>query len=249
MDKIDTKIYCRNCKRDNNHGVVKKHVVQNSDDDDYFWRQTFYIAMCLGCEGITFAEETEAEDMITYNEHGDAVWYSTVKVYPEKPVDHGESIISKKEFNNVPDELIGLYNQVVEAGNLHMTLLSAAGLRMLLEAICKDQAIEDGPLFNPDGTPQVSNGLEKRSNRLLGKINGLVEKKLIVERQASVLHEIREFGNVTVHEIIQPSRSKMKKAIAIIEHIFMTIYDLETYAISRKNTLVLNMDSVKGERQ
>lgn len=233
MEKIDTKIYCRNCKRDNNHGVIQKHVIQS--DEDYFWRHTFYIAMCLGCDGISFAEEIEDEDMITTNDDGDSMWYSVVKVYPEKPADHGDAFITKKDFNNVPEELIGLYNQVVEASNLHMQLLSAAGLRMLLEAICKDLAIEDGPLFNPDGTPQVSKGVEQRSKKLIGKINGLVERKLIVEKQASILHEIREFGNVTVHEVVQPSRNKMKRAVAIIEHILMTIYDLETYAISPKS--------------
>ncbi|WP_408895106.1 DUF4145 domain-containing protein [Paenibacillus taichungensis] len=231
---MSAKVYCRECKRETNHGIHKKHVVTNQED--FFWRNTYYIAYCLGCEGITFVEEYEDEDMQGFDEFGEHEWYSVIKSYPEKPVlEKNENIWTKKEFSRVPEDLLDLYNQVVDARNQQMLLLSAVGLRLLVEAICINEGVKDGHHLNDDGTLKLNkNERPTKSKDLLGKINGLFENGIITLKQSKTLHQIRELGNQIAHEVVLPKRRIVTQGIEVIEIIFFTIYDMETFTISPK---------------
>lgn len=237
MDKLSSKVYCQYCKVDTNHGVLFKHEVVGNQPDEYQWSANYFVAQCLGCDGITFVEENENEEMFRYNfEEGTYEYYSLMKVYPEKPVQEDETTrqIPYKEFNKVPELMDDLYREVVEARNRRMLFLAAAGLRMIVEAVCLDQNVEDGYLYKPNGDHIMKDGVELRSGSLQGKINGLVENSIVTPKHSQVLHQIRELGNVTVHQIEQPRLRVITQGIEIIEHLFTTIYDIDSYTISPK---------------
>ena len=143
--------------------------------------------------------------------------------------------INKRDFSNVPEFLANLYSQVLDAYNSESYLLSAVGLRSIIEGICKDLNVTDGYCFDESGEIKLlKDGNQLRLTNLYGKINGLVEKGLIVAKQATVLHQVRELGNYAVHEIESPTRKALYLGVEIIENILYTLYDLEKYNIAPK---------------
>jgi hypothetical protein len=180
-------------------------------------------------------EETQNEEMVRYAEDGAYEWYSLMKVFPEKPLpenDVSTKMYPLREFSQVPHVLEDLYKEVVIARNQRMLFLAAAGLRMLVEAICNDQGITGGYVYNEHGEHELEeNGEKKTAKNLVGKINGLAEKGVLTLKQTQILHQIRKLGNGTVHDIKLPRRNVVTLGIEVIEHIFMTIYDIETYTI------------------
>jgi hypothetical protein len=101
--------------------------------------------------------------------------------------------------------------------------LSAAGLRALVEGLCAELNVVDGPkeVTKKDGSTQI-----KRFKNLEGKISGLHEKGYLTKQHSDVLHEHRYLGNEAVHELTLPSREELALAIEIIEHIFISVYEI-----------------------
>ncbi|MED5102454.1 DUF4145 domain-containing protein [Niallia circulans] len=236
IEKLDRKSYCHTCRRDTNHGIGYKHTEHSYDIDDIQWEESYMIIQCLGCDTISFAKELSDETMLYQNEFGQWVPDTAYYTYPEPPIkkqelgapDHEERI-----FDNVPDLINVLYSQIIYAFNKKSYLLTAVGLRMMLEGICKDLNITEGFVLKEDGTRVLSKDgtTEIRNNKLVGKINGLIENGIIVQKQADILHQIRELGNATVHELEIPKRKTIRLGIEIIENMMYNIYELDKYTI------------------
>ncbi|MEK4499917.1 DUF4145 domain-containing protein [Bacillus sp. FSL R12-0069] len=132
------------------------------------------------------------------------------------------------EFSNVPPKLEGLYRQVVDVYNYDYLLLCSAGVRTLIEAICRELLIYKGKLYNETGQVRLNNKQKEiESSSLEGKIYGLYEKGYIVWEQVKVLQTIREIGNTAVHEIKEPQRCDLKSSIIIIEKVLDLIYEVK----------------------
>ena len=52
----------------------------------------------------------------------------------------------------------------------------------------------------------------------------------MTERQAQALHEHRFLGNSALHELEAPSREMVEIAIAIVEHVMESLYNLPIQA-------------------
>lgn len=233
IEKFHEKLYCQVCKGKTNHGIGFKYT--ESSYEDFQWEKDYYVTKCLGCDSIAFATEYGDESMVGRDEFGDYEVYTSVKVYPEEPKNEINQRFDPhilKEFNNTPDLIEMLYIQIVTAYNMKSYLLSAVGLRMMLDGICKDLNIKEGFVLNENGEKEVNNeGEEIRNRKLIGKINGLIEQGVIVQKQAAILHQIRELGNTTVHELEVPKRRTVQFGLDIIENMIHNIYELDKFKL------------------
>ncbi|MED0676326.1 DUF4145 domain-containing protein [Aneurinibacillus thermoaerophilus] len=232
MEKLGEKVYCSKCRQETNHGIIKEYKLKSGSYDDFQWIDEYYIVQCLGCDTVAFVRKYGDESMQYFNEDGEAFWYDDYTVYPEKPIENKTPTvhIQAKNFVNLTnhENLNLLYRQIVDAFNSSSFLLCSVGLRTLVEAICKNENVIGGMVTNEKGELV-------RSTKLVGKINGLVEKGLITQSQSEVLHQIRELGNYATHEIVQPKRKTLVDGIEVIEHILKQIYEFGQYKISPKS--------------
>lgn len=242
MDSLGRKVYCDKCNIETNHGIVKKYEEKSNPSDDFQWSSEYLIVQCLGCDNISFVSIYRDEDCWRYDDRGNRIWTDTCTVHHKDggstsylpPSDEeltplkGYSPRLPLEFSNVPAKLEKLYNQVVDVYNYNYLLLCSAGIRTLIEAICKELLISKGKLYNENGEVRLNNK-EKviESSSLEGKIYGLYEKDYIVWEQVKVLQTIREIGNTAVHEIKEPQRSDLKNSIIIIEKVLDLIYEVK----------------------
>lgn len=239
MERFSAKVYCRKCKNRNHHGIITSYEEKSSSYDDYQWEHKYFIVQCLGCDTVAFVSEYGDESMIDLDPHGDNRYFTDVIVYPEEPKAEKKSRFEPHkplDFNESPEAIQVMYSQIVSAFNMESYLLSAVGLRMLVEGICKDLGIQGGYVLDDAGNKILKKDSteEARRTNLEGKINGLVEKTLVVQSQANILHKIRELGNSSAHELKEPTRRTLKLAIDILEKIIEQIYELDNYKFKFK---------------
>lgn len=240
MDKINEKIYCKKCRINTNHGILAKHEENFPAENGFVEEEVYMISICLGCDTVNFVVTYTNSSMIRYfgpDDDDNEQIYDYI-VFPSQPKEETIYLNSHREraFNNLPEMLQVLYHEVIIAYNSQMYLLAAIGLRMLVEGVCKDLDIKDGPVLDQETGNNKCNdkGEEVRSKNLVGQINGMIEKGVIVQTQARILHEIRDLGNQTAHELIRPKEKIILSAITIIEDILHVIYELEKFSIKGK---------------
>ena len=113
----------------------------------------------------------------------------------------------------LPDNLRKLYAEVVNAFNTDSLFLCTSGIRALLEGLCEDNGITEGP--NQRG--QTSKNLE-------GKINGLAT--IVPAGIVRNLHGLRFLGNQALHKLEVPSKADLELAMTVLEDILNVVYDL-----------------------
>ena len=198
MDTKSTKsIYCRECRRDTNHGVLFETKQRSHVHDDDRWSKTHYFAQCAGCNSFCYAIATETED--SWNPHIEEM-EPTWNVYPT-PED-GVTVMENSHL--LPDLVVGIYREVIDALNGRLSLLVAIGLRMLLEAICQECSVS--------------------GKNLRARIDGLVSDGLLSTQQVKILHKLRFLGNHAAHEITEPQPGEILAALEIAESLLKTIY-------------------------
>jgi hypothetical protein len=203
-------VLCAVCKVKTKHtvkGSCKTHFTD--DENDISAGGTHDLLTCNGCGHVTYRED---------------FWFSEepgerrVTLYPPR----GDQAFARvpREFHHLPwgGPLESVYRQTVSAFANQLMTLAGAGVRLLIEGVCKDRGVVDGEVID-------KNGLRKRRDSLEGKINGLVEHGFIGRKQADTLHEIRFLGNDAAHELDQPSQKVVAVAIDIVEHILDQVYD------------------------
>lgn len=239
------RVYCRACRNETYHSILFKHTIDEEIDEGRFYMSEDYmIGECMGCKTVTFIKEYDDSTMhfMQYNaENGthELIEYDDIKIYPPKPLTDKVSPYKVKDFQHLPELLETLYKQVVANFELKYYLLAAAGLRMIIEGICNDLSIKKGYVIDDD-TGQISlddKGKQVKNGSLNGRINGLVEKGILTERQTVILHIIRKVGNQTVHGLNNPPRKIILDSLEIIEQTFRNIYELEKYDSLKKKYL------------
>lgn len=231
-DQFRNRIYCRSCKNDTKHIILKKHFKEELDyESGYWWSEEYMIAECAGCETVTFIKEYDDPTMHFYHpEEAEQIDMEDIKIFPPKPLTNKDNNYQMVEFQHLPELLSTLYKQVVANYELRYYLLAAAGLRMIIEGICNDLSIKKGFVTDDEtGEIAVKEGQQVRSDNLNGRINGLAENKILTEGQTGILHIIRKLGNQTVHKLNNPKGSIILQGLEIVEHTFRNIYELKKY--------------------
>ena len=231
MSKVETKvienetkgkivsIHCIECKRQTRHLVtvsIDKKGSESDEDEGWSvdWSDRYQVIECQGCETVSFRHLSWFSEAQDYDDDG-----TTERVYPLRNKD----AVSARPYHNVPSNLRRIYTELIDCFNNDSPTLCAAGLRALVEGICAQQAIVDGPVTIPakGGGTQVV-----RRDNLEGRIAGLQEKGLLTQPSALTLHEHRYLGNSAVHELARPSTDELKLAIEIVEHVLEQLYEL-----------------------
>lgn len=209
-------IPCTKCSGATKHKVIAsldKEGCEYDQDEGWSveWEDQYQIVQCLGCESVSFRHTSWfSEDM----EAG-----LTERLYPMRNADS----VTAKSFYNVPSNLRRIYSELIDCFNNESPTLCAAGLRAIVEGICAQQGVADGPVQ----TPAKGGGMQTiRKNNLEGRIAGLQEKGLLTQSSAQTLHEHRYLGNDAVHDLARPSNDELRLAIAIVEHTLEQLYEL-----------------------
>lgn len=212
-------VYCLTCKRSTRHVVNVSYYKWGAETNKregwhIDWSNDYQVVECQGCETMSFRELEYFSEAQDFDSDG-----SSVRVYPLR----NAQAQSARPYHNVPTNLRRIYNESVDCFNNDSPILCAAGLRALVEGICAQQGIADGPVqvsAKGGGTQIV------RRDNLEGRIAGLQEKGLLTQSSAETLHEHRYLGNEAIHELARPTVDELKLAIEILEHVLEQLYEL-----------------------
>jgi hypothetical protein len=218
-------VLCIECKRPTKHLVAAflDEDGSTSDDEERWsieWSNHYQIVKCQGCETVTFRQTSWFSEQDPYEP-------LTERLYPKRDA----KTINAKPFLNISNTLRRIYGETVDCFNNESMTLCAAGLRAMVEGVCADQKIIDGPVevSAKGGGTQII-----RKINLEGKISGLHEKGILTQSSAITLHELRFLGNDAVHELVSPSSEELLLAINIVEHVLEQLYEIPSKALQLK---------------
>lgn len=216
---MTVKVLCERCRRATKHTVIhevsefytpENHPGMQIDHADGTWQ----IIRCNGCDEVSFRTFwTTSEDP-----------EGTEQIFPPR----SSNSLQPKTFLNVPFAIVRIYRETVDAYNVDAATLCAVGVRAIVEAICADRGIANGPVEQKRGEKTII----IRKTNLEGKVEGLREKGFVTVDHSNALHETRLFGNEAAHELQRPGRETLKSAVEIMEHTLENMYDLTVKARS-----------------
>ncbi len=204
--------FCLSCNRSTNQTVRKEFEVLYQENEGHWWDKTIYqIIECGGCSETTFRKLYT--DVAMQGPPEQEVYYK-VDLYPERD----SNSLKAKPSRYVPSRISELYSETIATYNSNSPILCIAGIRAIIEAICKDRNIKGGNLHFRDGSPK------RKSSSLPGKIYGLMEEGYLTEGNVEILLHLRFLGNEALHNLSRPSKEELKLAIEILDHVIDNIY-------------------------
>lgn len=215
-------LQCNACQHETKHVVVTEldskfyQVSTNEFGRVYDWIMDgckSQLIQCKGCEITALRKIWTA----SYNHNEDGVPFETIEIYPPRNAGY----LKAKTFYYVPSKLRALYLGSITCYNNGNYLLCAAGLRAVIEGICKDKGIKEGAVPDKKGSEKVT--IKKN---LEGKIYGLALNGFISLENANILHHIRFLGNYAIHELDSPSGQELKLSFDILENLLEQVYEL-----------------------
>ena len=133
--KKSIKIFCGRCGRDTNHHILCERSEGSKKDDDYHWGIDHYFVQCAGCDNYCYAlSRWDEDDWDPYSGEVTIHWDTY-------PVSKGQRP-SIDDSDELPNKVNIIYREVIASINSNLHILSAIGLRTLIEAICKDRGVE-----------------------------------------------------------------------------------------------------------
>jgi hypothetical protein len=193
------KLFCHECGRRTNQNVIAEKSVGFNPDYEDPWGETHYFVQCAGCDAFSYAISSRTEwDWNPHTGETDLTW----KTYPR-------SAIERQTMSNVdelPKKIRMIYSELIGSMNAQLSVLTAIGMRALIEAICRDQGLKE-------------QNLEKM-------IDGLATQGVLSSAQAQILHSHRFLGNIAAHEIVSAKPRELVAALEIAETVIRTIYIL-----------------------
>lgn len=197
---------CGRCDNETNHNVLlnRKLAEDTLDNNDKVIMTIFYeynFLECLGCEFPSLLLKTRVVNKKNKKT------YTNFEVFPNYTSRSDEGIFLKdEEILKLPPLVRSLYNEIEEIFECNSSIISGLGLRTLLEAICVQEKIAGGNLKQ--------------------KIDNMHKNGFVPTKSLHVLHNLREFGNITAHQIKKPTQKTLDNYLKIINHTLINIYIL-----------------------
>ncbi|WP_081760355.1 DUF4145 domain-containing protein [Bordetella petrii] len=202
------KIRCNTCAHNTKHEILVSVREDWHDGHPRYpveGRNDHQILRCAGCETFTYRSvATNSEDFDT-DETGTLYYGKTIEFYP--PRSSGKSGI--RDVALLPQKLQKAYSETLAAHNGGQLLLTAMGLRLIIETVCKEH--------------EAVGNLER-------KIDSLRSMGILTEAGAKILHEVREIGNEAAHETTSADSETLGFAIDAVEHMLIGTYVLPAQA-------------------
>lgn len=227
-ENLRIKALCRSCEKETNHKInyVEEETgevpFEHHPEDMYWWNNKYQIIECLGCNKKSFRIENVNSEDHDFNEQ-----FVNVNLYPEIDLNN----LRTKYYFTAPVPISKIYFETIKAYNCDLDILCAAGLRALVEGICKAQSIKKG---NISYTTKTGETKTKESDSLGGKINGLAEKGFLSANNSKALHGHKFLGNAALHSLEVPTKKELKLSIEIIENILDDLYEIPLKAKTLK---------------
>lgn len=229
---------CAKCNGKTTHQILASIDVDGKEYDqienwEVSWVEHYQIIQCGGCNSISFRHTSWFSEDVDYvtGETGEIE-----QLYPKRGLD----TLPFKSYYNVPSNLQKVYGELIDCFNNNNLILCAAGLRAIVEGICAERGVVDGPVeqMQKDGSTMIV-----RKKDLRARISGLQEKGLLTKTSSDTLHEHRYLGNDAVHQLARPSTNELRLAIEIVEHTLEQLYELPEKAEELKRAKALRQKS------
>lgn len=206
------KILCRTCRHATNHEILYSNDTHeiSEDGDIQVWRKE-QVLKCCGCDDVSFRKESQCTEDIDYETGG---LFVTEYLYPSRT----EGREPMDGYEHFPAKTRRIYKETLKALNQSAFILSAIGLRAIIESICVEQ--------------------KTVAKNLLKGIDELAASGLLSLKQAAFLHAHRFMGNAAAHEMVAPNATELVAALDIAETLLKTIYILPEVADSIKPKVV-----------
>lgn len=199
---------CISCARSTAHKVIVS-LEESGSNELIEWLSHFQIVQCQGCRTITFRSESgTSEDYIQVDED-EWEYACDERLYP--PRSAGRRGLGDEEFL-LPANIRSIYRETMTALAAPAPVLAGIGLRVLLEAVCKEKQATGKGLYE--------------------QIDALVASKVLTPASAAILHKIRTLGNAATHEAKPHSDKQLWLAMDVLEHLLKDVYVLPTLAAS-----------------
>ncbi|RKH53983.1 DUF4145 domain-containing protein [Corallococcus sp. AB050B] len=212
---------CRSCERETNHIIVHTESLDAENPEDYPEDSRYQIVKCQGCNSFSFRIQTL--DYANPENNGDGTFSPSeyIETYPR----FVKTRLQFSLFTPVPETIQAIYTETITAAKEQAFTLAGIGFRAIIEAICKDQKIEERDLQK--------------------KISALNEKGLISRQEAKRLHAIRFLGNDAAHEMKRPSADSIDVVLKVTEHLIENIYTLDEETQNNLETIIEDYDGFK----
>ena len=216
---MEEKYFCRNCKGLRNHKELFQKKLDGGDDDDYFqWIDKYSVIECLGCETISFLKIYGDTDMVEHDDEGRADYYFDKEIYPQY-LEDGNELEYQHYF---PQNIAGIYSETITAFKANLSILTAGGLRAIIEAIC--------------------NHLKIKNSNLSERIDLLHKKGHLTLSESKRLHSIRFMGNDALHEIVKPKKEHLYLLLEIVNHLLANLFINDRKIKNQIETLIDNYE-------
>lgn len=218
------KIYCNTCKGETNHDIKfshdqsyhEKYEDHGQEFIGYYEETEYHFLVCRGCDTATLEEKWTCAGM--YDQNGDEIY--SYNYYPKRK-NLGEREI--KRFNHVDKKLNETYKEIITASQQGLGIVTAMGVRALLEGICVLEGIDDKKAW---GLDKKIEHLKDVSNMPGSIIDGLKGIKFI--------------GDDAAHRLNATDKNSLNIAIDLLESLMAHMYeaklDLEHKAEILKKT-------------
>ncbi len=206
------KIFCNNCMNNTKHDIRdtqdQRYCEYYNDNGhitmSYFEETEYRFLVCCGCDTATLEVIWTGSGMQDSN--GDNIYSHTL--YPVRK-NLGERKI--KKFNYVDIKLHNTYKEIITAFQQELFIVTAMGIRALLEGICVFEGIDDGQAW----------GLSQ-------KIEKLKDLPNIPENIIDGLNGLKFIGDDAAHRLNTADILTLSLSIDLVESFLTHMYEART---------------------
>lgn len=225
MEQLRT-IFCNTCKVETKHNLISVHSRYVSGDQiQHFelseWAESpdfnemgscntvyqYQLWACRGCDTATLQESCTHRMLINENDNRKSFW-----IYTFHPKRAAEQRVSKN-FVSLPPNLWIIYYEIIDSFNSQAEILTAIGLRALLEGICIDKGITD-----------------KAAWGLQAKLKALDQGQHLPSSVVKGLEGFKFIGDEAAHKLERPGMRNLSIAIDVMEDLLGFLYSLDAKA-------------------
>ena len=201
-----TRLYCNSCEAETWHDVAV-HREQEREDTLFGYPQKLEaeILVCRGCDQYSFKRVAHPFEFQNKDDK------PVEEILPER----GYKRRKRKFFSTMPRAIRELYNETISSHDNKLVLLSAVGLRAILEAIVIDKVDKSS----------YGHNLESKIKALAPHFSPDV---------IQTLHDFRVAGNAAVHDQQAPDHLDTHRALYVIESVMEYFYGIEDSALIYK---------------